>query len=63
MTLEPLSERPNLIKAYVNIHEELPEGIVAERKTAKPVDPNKEYNIRAMWERLEREEPKAIADA
>jgi hypothetical protein len=32
MTLEPLSERPNLIKGVVNIHDELPDGIVAESK-------------------------------
>jgi hypothetical protein len=53
-TLEPLKERPNLIKAYVNIHDELPDGIVAQRKVEKKVevDPNADYNIRAMWKRL-----------
>jgi hypothetical protein len=54
-----LAQRPNLIKAYVNIHDELPDGVVAERKDTKKtdVDPSKDYDIREMWNRLTKEEP------
>ena len=64
-TLEPLSERPNILK-IVNLTEELPDGLwEMGKKGEKPQDddPDGDYNIRAMWNRLCVEEPSAMADA
>ena len=64
-TLEPLCERPNIVNV-VNLTDELPDGIWdMGKKGEQPEDddPNADYDIRAMWNRLCTEEPSAVADA
>ena len=67
-TLEPLNQRVNFVKV-VNLTDELPIGLQleADKVAVKPkqeeTDPNKDYNIREMWNRLVSEEPSAMAEA
>ena len=63
-TLEPLNERVNIVKV-VNLTDELPDGMWDEgaKGDKGEEDPDADYNIRDMWNRLVAEEPSAMADA
>ena len=56
-----LPERQSILH-YVNLHDEIPEGI-RDKRQSNTQDEDKEYNIREMWKRLEEEEPSAVAEA
>ena len=56
-----LPEKQSILH-YVNLHDEIPEGI-RDKRQSNTEDEDKEYNIREMWKRLEDEEPSAVADA
>ena len=60
-TLRVFSEKPSLIKKYVNLHEEIPEGLY-EMKNARRTEALTAMDIKGMWKKLEREHPDAMKD-
>ena len=55
------AKQPNILN-YVNLHDELPEGII-EKRVSNIVEVAGEFDIREIWKRMCDEDPQIVASA